>query len=222
MTLRLLGDWPGMVAGAVFVGACAAPACARWRAFGGQRMRLAGPARVATILVLCFLGLTIMIAGGSETGSTFSGLMLCAPLIGWTTSIRNHPWLARTREELVVMIPPVVVGLSMLSIDLLDQGEAFWLGVVAWLVMSDLRCLLAAALIRSTGLDWRRSWMNSLQLMGSEVMPVALAGYAYWILDAPTMIVFALFIASTMCQIEGATRPMAGRIIRATRENGLG
>jgi hypothetical protein len=98
--------------------------------------------------------------------------------------------------------------------------RVLWIAALAWLTMSDLKSVLGALILRSTGMSGTRSWVTSLQLLGTGLMPVALTGYAVWIIGLPQDIACALFIAAAVAQVEGVTRSSAGRVLCSIRRIG--
>lgn len=217
LATRLIGGPQEGVSLAIFCGGCAAAACTRWGGFGARRLQMSGPARVSTLGTLLCLVLLFMTGETSENPARLGSLLLATPLLACLFSSQDRIWLSGARRVLAEWLPPMIVAVSMVTIDPLQHLNALWLGILAWLIMSDLRAVLAAFLLRSNGATWPRAWVTALQLMGSEVMPVALGGYAMWMLGLSTQVAVALFLAAAITQAEGMTRGTAGRIIRSAR-----
>ena len=152
-------------------------------------------------------------AQGWETGA----YLLAVPLLASLSSTRNRDWLIAVRKSMASYLPPVIVAISLLSIDLLGNMRVLWIAALAWLTMSDLKSVLGALILKSTGMSGTRSWVTSLQLLGTGLMAVALTGYAVWIIGLPKDIACALFIAAAVAQVEGVTRSSAGRILCSIR-----
>ena len=219
LATRLLGGPQDRISLVVFCGGCAAAACTRWGGFGARRLQMSGPAKVSTLGTLLCMALLLMTGETSRNSDWLGTVFLAVPVLVCLLSNKQHPWLSSVREALASGLPPMIIAVSMVSIDPLKHLDALWLGLLAWLVMSDLRTVLAALLLRSSGNSWPKAWVTSLQLMGSEVMPVALGGYAMWILGVPPAVTLGLFIAATITQLEGMTRGTAGRLIRSAAHN---
>ena len=162
---------------------------------------------------------TVMIVVlADRMGFAESGVYLLAtPLLASLLSTRNRRWLSTIRKWLASYVPAMIVSVSMVTIDLIENAHCLWIAALAWLTMSDLRALLAALILKSTGMNGLGAWLNSLQLLGTGLIPIALAGYALWVIGIPTEIACALFIAGSVAQVEGMTRASAGRLLCSVR-----
>ena len=216
LAARLVGAPQDRIPLIVFCGSCAAAACTRWGGFGARRLQMSGPARMSTLATVSCMVLLLTTGEASGNPGLPGAVLLAAPLLACLLSSKGRPWLSGLRSALAGALPPMIIAVSMVSIDPLEHLDALWLGLLAWLAMSDLRTVLAALLLRSNGSRWPKAWMTSLQLLGSEVMPVALGGYALWILGVPPTITLGLFVAAAITQVEGMTRGTAGRLIRSS------
>ena len=203
-----------LISSIVLAGACAAAVGTRWGFFDAKRVRMNGPARVSTMTVIT---VTVVVLA-DRLGTTNPVVWLLAtPLLASLLSTRRRRWITTTRAMLARHLPPMIVAVSMLTIDLIENIQCLWIAVLAWLTMSDLRSVLCALILRSTGLGGLRSLMNSLQLMGTGLMPVALAGYMVWIVGLPAEVGCGLFLAGAVAEIEGMTRASAGRALCSIR-----
>ena len=211
---RLAIDSNDPVSSTILAGSCAAASCTRWGRFDAGRVRMNGAARVSTMMIVTIIIVVLVHqAQGWETGA----YLLAVPLLASLSSTRNRDWLIAARKTMASYLPPVIVAISLLSIDLLGNLRVLWIAALAWLTMSDLKSVLGALILKSTGMSGTRSWVTSLQLLGTGLMPVALTGYAVWIIGLPQDIACALFIAAAVAQVEGVTRSSAGRILCSIR-----
>ena len=211
---RVAIDSDDPISSTVLAGSCAAASCTRWGLFGARRVWMNGAARVSAMTAITVIIVVLANRSGSWDSAVY---LLAAPLLMSVLSTRDRPWLAATRERLAAYLPPVIVSISMVSIDLINNMQSLWIAALAWLTMSDLRAILGALILRSTGMNGLRAWMASLQLLGTGLMPVALTGYVLWMIGLPQQIACALFIAAAVAQIEGMTRSSAGRVLCSIR-----
>ena len=203
-----------LITSIVLAGACAAAVGTRWGFFDARRVRMNGAARVSTMTVITVM--VVVLADRLETTDPVVYL-LAVPLLASLLSTRGRRWITVTRAMLARYLPSMIVAVSMLTIDLIENIQCLWIAVLAWLTMSDLRSVLCALMLRSTGLGGLRSLMNSLQLMGTGLMPVALAGYMVWVVGLPAEVACGLFLAGAVAEIEGITRASAGRALCSIR-----
>ena len=203
-----------LITSIVLAGACAAAVGTRWGFFDARRVRMNGAARVSTMTVIT---VTVVVLADRLGPTDPVVCLLAVPLLASLLSTRGRRWITTTRTMLARYLPSMIVAVSMLTIDLIENIQCLWIAVLAWLTMSDLRSVLCALMLRSTGLGGLRSLVNSLQLMGTGLMPVALAGYMVWVVGLPGEFGCGLFLAGAVAEIEGMTRASAGRALCSIR-----
>jgi hypothetical protein len=94
----------------------------------------------------------------------------------------------------------------MLRIDLFESGASLWVAVILWLVMSDLKWIVATIHLRKQkgGLD--QAAISTLGLLGNGTLPAVIAVFAFWTGQINETVTIWIVVAASLAELEAVGR----------------
>ncbi len=200
----LLGTQP--VAGLWIGAACGVATYGRRRTHRTARNTLSAPTQFATIISLAGLVAFAPAPESSEVSGFSAGALLLVAFLARFLIIDQQEARNRLREISKFVIAPALLAITMLNIDLLESGRSLWIAIILWLVMSDLKWLVATIHLRKqkSGLD--QAAISTLGLLGNGTLPAVMAVFAFWTGQIDETVTIWILVAASLAELEGAGR----------------
>jgi hypothetical protein len=200
----LLGIQP--ISGLWIGAACGVATYGRSRTHRTARNTLSAPTQFATIMTLAGLVVFAPAPESSEVSGFSAGALLLVAFLARFLIIDQQEARNRLRGLSKFVITPALLAITMLRIDLLEWGTSLWVAVILWLVMSDLKWLVATIHLRKQkgGLD--QAAVSTLGLLGNGTLPAVIAVFAFWTGQIDETVTIWILIAASLAELEAVGR----------------
>ena len=94
----------------------------------------------------------------------------------------------------------------MLNIDVLESGKAMWLSIILWLIMSDLKWIVATIHLRKQKDGLEQAAVSTLGLLGNGTLPAVIAVFAFWTDQIDATVAMWIILAASLAELEAIGR----------------
>lgn len=200
----LLGIQP--VAGLWIGAACGVATYGRNRTHRTARNTLSAPTQFATIMTLAGLVAFAPAPESSEVSGFSAGALLLVAFLARFLTIDRQESRNRLRDVSKFVVAPALLAVTMLRIDVLESATHLWIAIILWLMMSDLKWLVATIHLRRQkgGLD--QAAISTLGLLGNGTLPAVIAVFAFWTGQIDETVTIWILIAASLAELESVGR----------------
>ena len=204
----LLASWLDIppVAGLWIGAGCGVATYARDRTQRTARNTLSAPTQFATIITLAALIVFAPAPESSEVSGFSAGALLLVAVLARFLTIEQQRSRNQLRALLKVVITPALVAITMLNIDVLESGTALWLSIILWLIMSDLKWIVATIHLRKQKGGLEQAAISTLGLLGNGTLPAVIAVFAFWTEQIDATVAIWIILAASLAELEAVGR----------------
>ena len=200
----VLGIQP--VAGLWIGAACGVATYARDRTQRTARNTLSAPTQFATIITLAALVMFAPAPESSEVSGFSAGALLLVAVLARFLTIEQQQSRNQLRALLKFVVTPALVAITMLNIDVLESGKAMWLAIILWLIMSDLKWIVATIHLRKQKDGLEQAAVSTLGLLGNGTLPAVIAVFAFWTDQIDATVAIWIILAASLAELEAVGR----------------
>ena len=186
--------------------ACGVAAYGRDRTHRTARTTLSAPTQFATIIALGALVAFAPAPESSEVTGFSAGALLLVAVLARFLAIEQQESRNRLRALSKFVVTPGLVAVTMLNIDVLESATAMWFAIILWLVMSDLKWIVATIHLRRQKGSLEQAAISTLGLLGNGTLPAVIAVFAFWTGQIDETVTIWILVASSLAELEATGR----------------
>ena len=186
--------------------ACGVAAYGRDRTHRTARTTLSAPTQFATIIALAALVAFAPAPESSEVSGFSAGALLLVAVLARFLTIERQESRNQLRALSKFVVAPGLVAVTMLNIDVLESGTAMWFAIILWLLMSDLKWLVATIHLRRQKGSLEQAAISTLGLLGNGTLPAVIAVFAFWTGQIDETVTIWILVAASLAELEATGR----------------
>lgn len=186
--------------------ACGVAAYGRDRTQRTARTTLSAPTQFATIIALAALVAFAPAPESSEVSGFSAGALLLVAVLARFLTIERQESRNRLRGLSKFVVAPALVAVTMLNIDVLESATAMWLAIILWLLMSDLKWIVATIHLRRHKGSLEQAAISTLGLLGNGTLPAVIAVFAFWTGQIDETVTIWILVAASLAELEATGR----------------
>ncbi len=186
--------------------ACGVAAYGRDRTHRTARTTLSAPTQFATIIALGALVAFAPAPESSEVTGFSAGALLLVAVLARFLAIEQQESRNRLRALSKFVVTPGLVAVTMLNIDVLESATAMWFAIILWLVMSDLKWIVATIHLRRQKGSLEQAAISTLGLLGNGTLPAVIAVFAFWTGQIDETVTIWILVAASLAELEATGR----------------
>ena len=186
--------------------ACGVAAYGRDRTHRTARTTLSAPTQFATIIALGALVAFAPAPESSEVTGFSAGALLLVAVLARFLAIEQQESRNRLRALSKFVVTPGLVAVTMLNIDVLESATAMWFAIILWLLMSDLKWIVATIHLRKQKGSLEQAAISTLGLLGNGTLPAVIAVFAFWTGQIDETVTIWILVAASLAELEATGR----------------